>query len=167
MKSSELNKHLYLKMDLKVAVKWLWIYGALIFSCATYCRPLHAQNENRIRQAVTSLEIVVGGDDGLTQGLVEAIRAEVAENRDLAITGDVANSAIRLEIPTNVDWQKGPDGLVIHYAVIFLDGDSRYLGGSFGGCLESELSKCAKRIISDLRPVLKERRPAALSSGTV
>ena len=70
-------------------VMGLWCFN---FFGATYCRPLHAQNGSRIRQVVTSLEIVVDGDDGLIQGLVEAIRAEVAENRDLAITGDVAET---------------------------------------------------------------------------
>lgn len=116
--------------------------------------PIAGRAEDSGKRKSFPVELWVGGDDGLTQRLASALREAIVASPEFVEADDMSKRPLRLEIPTNVSWHSVGDKTSVDYAVVFTDSDSKYLGGSFNGCWESEIPKCASKIISDLRLAL-------------
>lgn len=115
----------------------------LIAGCAT------AQTGGLSRSKF-SLDVVQGGDDGLTQKMVQAIRAQIA--RDGRITNSVDDVVPRFQVVVpNVKW-KNDRGTIVAKPRVSI---ARITGGSklskniayTTSCPEVDLTKCAHAIV--------------------
>lgn len=100
----------------------------------------------------------VVGDDGLTQRFASALRAEIKKSPEFTEADVASGRPFRLLIPTNVEGYMVHGKMVVHFAVVFMDANSKYLGGTFSGCFESEMSTCAEQVVSNLRSTLADKR---------
>jgi hypothetical protein len=124
--------------------------------------PIVGRAEDLSKRKPVPVELLVGGDDGLTLRLASALRDAIVASPEFVEADNTSKRPLRLEIPTNVNWHSVRDKTSVDYVVVFTDSDSKYLGGSFNRCWESEIPKCASKVISDLRLALAHRSEAAV-----
>ena len=88
----------------------------------------------------------VGGDDGLTQRLADALRSEFAKSRVFTLLQTSTRHSLRVTIPENVGWREINGRTQVNYEVRL----ARGVQGSRshrGQCWENELAVCAKQIV--------------------
>ena len=120
----------------------LTTFAAILLSaCVT-------QNEgSESTTSATPVEVWVGGDDGLTIRLADAVEEALkASPRFTYVERGSVPDALRLGLPGHVTWAKVDGRVRVKYRVE-LERRGQKLAGAEGGCWESELQRCALAIL--------------------
>jgi hypothetical protein len=104
---------------------------------------------------VTPVEIWIGGDDGLTLRLADSVEDELRGSARFSYgkTGAVPG-ALRVIIPTHVDWRKVGEQTRVTYRLELERGGHRNTA-SGGSCWESELEICAQQVVRTVTAQLR------------
>jgi len=107
----------------------------------------HPLAESQRSTTPLAVEVWTGGDDGLTQRLAEVVKKEFrASSRFVLADAGTDGGALRVIIPTHVDWREvGPRTRVTYR--LELERDGRRIALSGGACWEVELRQCARQVV--------------------
>lgn len=94
------------------------------------------------------VQIVTGGDDGLTQRLADAVREEFRHSAQFTLAMSPTPDSLIVTIPSHVRWEKVGDRTRVTYALTLQTG-ARRLGASGGVCWEDDLRTCARSIVAE------------------
>lgn len=96
---------------------------------------------------VTPVEVWTGGDDGLTQRLVDAVEDELRKSARFSVgEAGAVPGAVKVVVPTHVLWRKAGRETRVSYR-LELERDGRRRGAGGGSCLETELRRCAQQVV--------------------
>lgn len=98
------------------------------------------------KHARVPVALWVGGDDGLTQRLADALRTEFGKSRKFALSDADTRKSLRVTIPENVGWREINGRTQVNYEVRLARGVQSFRGRR-GVCWETELAVCAKEIV--------------------
>ena len=115
---------------------------ATLSGCATGVGSSAAYSSNPV-----PVEIVTGGDDGLTQRLVDAVRGEFGKSSAFTFAPASATNALIVTIPTHVGWNDVGKKTRVTYQ-LRLERAGRVLEESAGACWEDQLRVCAETIVN-------------------
>jgi hypothetical protein len=99
-------------------------------------------------EGAVPVQIVTGGDDGLTQRLAGAVREEFRQSAQFTLAMSPTPDSLIVTIPSHVRWEKVGDRTRVTYAVRLQTG-ARMLGESGGVCWEDDLRTCAQNIVAE------------------
>ena len=118
------------------------LFIATAIGVAAYAVPAVAREPAPIR-------ILTGGDDGLTQRLLDAIEERLRSSGRFAPSPVTSNSnVLRMTIPTHVQWEPVGNRTRVRYQLEFRRGETGEAFGFFEGtCWENELSVCARQAL--------------------
>jgi hypothetical protein len=97
------------------------------------------------------VEVWRGGDDGLTIKLADAISSAFRASPDFVLSNERQAGAITISIPSNVPWKQIGNRTQVLYVANFSSATSENLGTSTGACWDDELTRCADKILRDLK----------------
>lgn len=119
--------------------------------------PLAACMSTGFDEGPVGVALYVGGDDGATQRLAEALTNQLNSSGRYRLALAEERTATRLTITNHVQWYpvRGVD--FIGYDVAFGRPDGRELGRSVGRCQAQRMEVCALRIVHDLDRALRSR----------
>ena len=92
------------------------------------------------------VEIVTGGDDGLTLRLADAVRHKFERSALFALAPAGTLNVRSVGIPTHVGWEKAGGRTRVSY-LLRLERAGRKVAESGGTCWETELEVCAREIV--------------------
>lgn len=101
----------------------------------------------------TPVEILRGGDDGLTVRFADALEAAFRSAPEFSFNTDTVPDTLVVTIPSNVTWIQVGDRTKVNYSIQFTTTAARLLGSSNGTCWEDQLQKCAARALEDAKAV--------------
>jgi hypothetical protein len=93
------------------------------------------------------VEVISGGDDGLTQRLADAIRSEFRQSARFTLPLPAGPDALRVTIPTHVGWEKVGGSTRVTYR-LRLERGGHKLAESGGFCPEENLRFCARTVVA-------------------
>ena len=96
------------------------------------------------------VEVVTGGDDGLTQRLADAIRIELESSAAFTLAPASASNPLIVTIPTHVGWEDVGSRTQVMYE-LRLDRGGKNLSNTGGKCWEHELRVCALSVVEAAR----------------
>jgi hypothetical protein len=96
--------------------------------------------------ASVSVEILRGGDDGLTNKLSDAIESAFATSDAFALKRGDKNKTLTITIPTNVHWKRIDNHNEVFYTVELKQSSPERTETDSGSCRDDKLSVCADRI---------------------
>src|SRR5260370_37653526 len=80
----------------------------------------------------TRVEVWIGGDDGLTLRLRDALESAFRSSPDFTLSSGKKPGTLVVKIPTNVEWKKKAGRTHMLYTVKFTSVDDHNLGASSG-----------------------------------
>jgi hypothetical protein len=92
------------------------------------------------------VEVWTGGDDGLTQRLVDAVRNRFERSAQFRLSPSGTPNALKVTIPTHVGWEEINGKTRVSYQMR-LERGNRLLGDSSGVCWETDLEGCANQVV--------------------
>lgn len=96
---------------------------------------------------VVPVQVLTRGDDGLTQRLADALRAEFARSAPFISATSSTSNPLLVTIPTHVGWEEVGGRTRVTYQVR-LERMGSKLAESSGKCWEHNLSVCAHNVVS-------------------
>lgn len=118
---------------------------ALTWALAT--APLWVGGTVAARAAVTPVMVEQGGDDGLTNRLVDEIQNRIMTSRSLTMNVDGSNPFF-ISIPSNVGWNVVAGQTIVTTLIKFRRGE-RSFGQIQVTCRETQLAACARKIVTE------------------
>jgi hypothetical protein len=108
--------------------------------------------------APTPVEVWVGGDDGLTQKLEDAMESAFRSSQDFTLSSGKKPGTLVVLIPTNVGWKKIGTRTKVLYTVEFRSQtlDGRKISDDKGSCWDGEYAKCAAHIVEDAKTAARK-----------
>ena len=95
----------------------------------------------------TLVEVWVGGDDGLTQRLRDAVEHAFQSSPRFVLSSGKKTGTLVVTIPTNVRWKQSGRRTQVFYNVDFASTERKNLGASKGSCWDDEFATCAAHIV--------------------
>lgn len=93
------------------------------------------------------VEVWVGGDDGLTQRLRDAVEHAFQSSPRFILSSGKKAGTLVVTIPTNVRWKQCGKRTQVFYTVEFASTDQQNLGTSKGSCWDDDFATCAAHIV--------------------
>jgi hypothetical protein len=112
---------------------------ALCSGCSTVVAPSVAND-------VVPVEVLTGGDDGLTQRLADAICSEFERSAHFTLIPAAGSETLRITIPTHVDWEQVSGRTRVTFR-LKLERGGRNLRANGGRCWEEDLRECAHQVL--------------------
>ncbi len=97
-------------------------------------------------QEPVHVEILRGGDDGLTNKLSDAIESAFATSDAFALKRGDKSKTLTITIPTNVDWKRVENHNEVFYTIELKQKSPERTETDSGSCRDDKLSVCADRI---------------------
>lgn len=102
------------------------------------------------------VEVWCGGDDGLTQKLRDALEKRFEASSEFQLSSGKKPGTLLVTIPTNVPWKQVGGRTRVVYSVDFTAVDGLTLGRSRGECWDSDVGKCAERIVGEAKTAARK-----------
>jgi hypothetical protein len=133
-------------MPSKILTPFLCLGLILVWSLGT----ANAQPRHKAVKR-TPVEVLCGGDDGLTIGLKDSLEKAFKSSDDFIMSSGKKPGTLIATIPTHVEWQDFGKKTKVFYTVEFSSTKRNDIGVSKGSCMDDEFEKCANQIVKDAR----------------
>jgi len=130
---------LQLTLTTRVSERYRWIWAPHAFGLPKILCPVPDR----------SVEVWVGGDDGLTQRLRDAIEHAFQSSPRFVLSSGKKSGALVVTIPASVRWKQFGKRTQVFYRVEFATTDQQKRGASKGSCWDDESATCAAHIVGD------------------
>jgi hypothetical protein len=121
---------------------------SLLVISLVFCLMLACVHKQQISKA-RLVELWVGGDDGLTSQLGDAVERVLRSSPDFIMSSGHKLGTLIVTIPTHVQFEHIGERSKVFFTVNFSSIHNENLGSSKGTCMDNELVKCANQIIKD------------------
>lgn len=122
------------------------VAAALLFFLTTAACSTAGDDTLAMARDAVPVQVWIGGDDGLTQRLAEAVRIRFTHTAHFRLSPSVTPDTLTVTIPTHVSWKKIGRRTQVRYQ-LRLERDDRHLGESSGVCWETDLDACAAQVV--------------------
>ncbi|WP_321470784.1 hypothetical protein [uncultured Paludibaculum sp.] len=125
---------------------WRWLLTALVTGTI-----LASTGGNSVSSEPIRVEVWIGGDDGLTLRLRDALEFAFRSSVDFTLSSGKKPGTLVVTIPANVDWKKIGRRTQVLYSAHFTSVDGKAAGNRSGSCWADALDKCADHIVGDAK----------------
>ncbi|MEP6740987.1 MAG: hypothetical protein ABJB61_00705, partial [bacterium] len=111
-----------------------------------------------LKPTQTPVEVWCGADDGLTQGVRDALETAFASTPDFVLSSGKRTGTLLVTIPTHVRWKEIGERTQVFYIVEFTSADDKKLRTHKGSCWNDDFAKCANQIVARARIAARKVR---------